>query len=59
MENNKHSIELQSNYKWAVKVDLAGLPLDPCLRKKKSLGLHSSDRDQIWRAYIQKKDFVN
>jgi hypothetical protein len=35
VENNNDSIELQSNYKRAsVKVDLAGLPLNPCLIKK-------------------------
>jgi hypothetical protein len=36
MENNNYSIELQSNYKRArIKVNLANLPLDHCLRKKK------------------------
>jgi hypothetical protein len=54
MENNNDSIELQSNSKRArVEVDLANLPQDPCLRKKVS-DYHSSDRDQIRRAYLQK-----
>jgi hypothetical protein len=57
MENNNDSIELQSNSKRAcVKVDLANLPIDPCLRKKIS-DYHINDRDQIQRTYLQKKAF--
>jgi hypothetical protein len=57
MENNNDSIELQSNSKRArVEVDLANLPIDPCLRKKIS-DYHINDRDQIQRTYLQKKAF--
>jgi hypothetical protein len=54
MENNNDSVELKSNSKRAcIKVDLAILTLDPCLRKK-VYDYHSSDRDQIRRVYQQK-----
>jgi len=52
MKNND-SIELQSSSKWArIKVDLANLPTDHCLRKK-IYDYHPSDRDNIWKAYLQ------
>jgi hypothetical protein len=54
MENNE-SIELQSNSKQArIEVDLANLPTDHCLRKK-NFDYHSSDRDNIRKAYLQKR----
>jgi hypothetical protein len=55
MENND-SIKLQSNSKRAhIEVDLANLPTDPFLRKKIYDYHHPSDRDNIQRAYLQKK----
>ena len=53
MKKNTDSIKLQSNSKRSrVKVDLANLPKDSCLRKK-IYDYHPSDRDQIRRAYLQ------
>jgi hypothetical protein len=55
MKKNNNSTKLQSNSKQArVKIDLANLLVDSCLRKK-NLNYHPSDRDQIQRAYIQKR----
>jgi hypothetical protein len=49
------SIEVESNSKrHRIEVDLANLPRDPNLRKKMS-GFHPSDRDQIRKAFIQKR----
>jgi hypothetical protein len=56
MENND-SIKLQSNSKRShIEVDLANLPTDPFLRKKIYDYHHPSDRDNIRRAYLQKKN---
>jgi hypothetical protein len=53
MENNNDFIKLQSNSKQArVKVDLANMPIDHCLRKKNDY--YANDRDQIRKVYLQK-----
>jgi hypothetical protein len=57
MENNNNFIELYSNFKWAcVEIDLANLPSNSCLRKKK-FDYHPSDRDQSWITYLQKRPY--
>lgn len=56
MARNNYFSELQSNSKQdCVEINLANLPVDPFLRKKKKTHFHHlSDRDQIRRAYLQK-----
>ena len=54
MKKNNDFIQLESNCKWPhVEVDLANLPENPSLRKK-MCDYHPSDKDQIWRAFLQK-----
>jgi hypothetical protein len=61
MEKNNNFINHQSNSKSPhVEVDLANLPRDLCFKqkkkkKKKKCDYHPSDKDQIRRAYLQKR----
>jgi hypothetical protein len=57
MKKNNDSIEVESNSKQPrVEVDLVNLPEDHSLRKK--CDYHSSDRDQIQRAFY-KNELIN